>query len=58
MDDTPYEPDLSGQDVLPDLSQAGITTAYQIQEFSLVDHPHTAFLSSTHLLLSEGIVFL
>ena len=58
MDDTPYEPDLSGQDVLLELSQAGITTAYQIQAFCLVDHLHTAFLSSTHLLLSEGIVFL
>ena len=58
MDDTPYEPDLSGQDALPELSQAGITTAYQIQAFSHVDHPHTAFLGSTHLPLSEGIVSL
>ena len=58
LDNTTYEPDLSGQDILPELSQAGITTAYQIQAFSHVDHPHTAFLSSTHLSLSEGIVCL
>lgn len=54
----PYKSDLSGQDVLPELGQAGIITAYQIQAFSHVDHPHTAFLSSTHLSFSGGIVSL
>lgn len=58
MDTTAYEPDLSRQDVLPKLSLEGITIAYQIEAFSHVDHPHTAFLSSTNLSLSEGIVSL
>lgn len=58
LDNMPYEPDLSGQDILPKLSQAGIITAYQIQAFSHIDHPHTAFFSFMHLSLSEGIVCL
>lgn len=58
LDNMLYEPNLSGQDILPKLHPADIITAYWIQAFSHIDYPYTAFFSSTYLSLSKLIVCL